>query len=289
MALTDTKELGAYLKERRLRLDPAALGYIDKRRRTAGLRREEVAHRANISTTWYTFLEQGRGGAPSADVLDRICRALMLTDAEREHAFLLGLGRPPALQYKTVEGITPRLQYILDSMEVCPALVRTATWDIVGWNRAAALVLVDYGKLPLKERNALRLMFLNQDARAAQPDWDMLARFVVAVFRADAARVGATSAIEPLVAELSEASPEFAAMWRDNDVRGFSEGIKTLHHPTLGAIGLEYSSFAVDGRPDLTMLVYTPAHKADAERIRAAMKHDSAKNPAHDLQLKKTG
>ncbi len=87
--------LGSYLKDRRNRLDPAALGLSGTRRRTPGLRREEVAQRANISPTWYTWLEQGRGGAPSADVLDRIARALMLTDVEREHLYLLGLGRPP--------------------------------------------------------------------------------------------------------------------------------------------------------------------------------------------------
>src|SRR6202789_4455107 len=91
--------LGAYLKERRAKLDPAAFGFPQEHRRTPGLRREEVAQRANISPTWYTWLEQGRGGAPSADVLDRISRALMLTDVEREHLFLLGLGRPPEVRY----------------------------------------------------------------------------------------------------------------------------------------------------------------------------------------------
>src|SRR5437868_12789098 len=117
MSLTDTREsaLGAYLKDRRTKLDPAAFGIPPMRRRTPGLRREEVAQRANISATWYTWLEQGRGGAPSADVLDRIARALMLTDVEREHAFLLGLGRPPERLYRRDDGVTPRLQRVLDA------------------------------------------------------------------------------------------------------------------------------------------------------------------------------
>ena len=140
--------LGAYLRDRRTRLDPAAFGFSVGRRRTPGLRREEVAQRSNISPTWYTWLEQGRGGAPSADVLNRIARGLMLTDIEREHLFLLGLGRPPEVRYKAAEGVTPRLQRVLDSLEVSPALVKTATWDIVAWNRAAAAVLTDYGALP---------------------------------------------------------------------------------------------------------------------------------------------
>src|ERR1700710_2924193 len=99
--------LGAYLRDRRAKLDPAAFGFSPERRRTPGLRREEVAQRANISPTWYTWLEQGRGGAPSSDVLDRISRALMLTDLEREHLFLLGLGRPPDVRYRKNDGVTP--------------------------------------------------------------------------------------------------------------------------------------------------------------------------------------
>ncbi len=106
--------LGSYLKDRRTRLDPAAFGFSG-RRRTPGLRREEVAQRANISSTWYTWLEQGRGGAPSPDVLDRIAGGLMLTEPEREHLFMLGLGRPPEVRYKPVEGVTPRLQRLLDT------------------------------------------------------------------------------------------------------------------------------------------------------------------------------
>src|SRR3984957_20147262 len=106
MIMPNSKEnrLGAYLKDRRSKLDPAALGFSMKRRRTPGLRREEVAQRAHVSATWYTWLEQGRGGSPSADVLDRISRALMLTDVEREHLFLLGLGRLPEVRYRKDEG-----------------------------------------------------------------------------------------------------------------------------------------------------------------------------------------
>src|SRR3984885_15047086 len=139
--------LGVYLKDRRAKLDPAAFGYAAKRRRTPGLRREEVAQRANISPTWYTWLEQGRGGAPSANVLDRIAGALMLTDVEREHLFLLGLGHPPEVRYRKDEGVTPRLQRVLDALQQSPALIRTATWNVVAWNRAATVMLTDYGAL----------------------------------------------------------------------------------------------------------------------------------------------
>jgi transcriptional regulator with XRE-family HTH domain len=173
MTAADIASLGAYLRHRRTRLDPVALGLSTGRRRTPGLRREEVAHRANISTTWYTWLEQGRGGAPSAEVLHRICEALMLTNVEREHAFILGLGRPPEIRYRPTDGITPRLQRVLDAFRPTPAMVRNATWDVVAWNRATSVVLPDYGSLPICERNVFAACFLTptheRDSRTGRP------------------------------------------------------------------------------------------------------------------------
>src|SRR5690349_11461684 len=166
--------LGSYLKDRRARLDPVSFGFGATRRRTPGLRREEVAQRANVSATWYTWLEQGRGGAPSDEVLDRIARALLLTNVEREHLFLLALGRPPEIRYAPAEaeGVTPRLQRVLDSLEVSPAYVKTCAWDVVAWNRAASVVLTDYGARAPADRNILRLMFCDPHIRAKQIDWE---------------------------------------------------------------------------------------------------------------------
>ena len=266
--LVPENPLGTYLRDRRARLDPGAFGFPAERRRTPGLRREEVAQRANISPTWYAWLEQGRGGAPSADVLDRIARALMLTDVEREHLFLLGLGRPPEARYRKSEGVTPRLQRVLDALHPSPALLRTATWDVVAWNRAATVLLMDYGSLPPEQRNMLRFVFLDPRARAAHYDWDSVARLVVGAFRLDAARAGAAADVEPLVDELSRLSPEFKTMWRDNDMPvGHGDGVKHVRHPVLGAIGFEFSAFAVDGRTDLSLLVYNPMTAEDAGRI----------------------
>jgi transcriptional regulator with XRE-family HTH domain len=263
--------LGTYLKNRRTKLDPAALGFVGGRRRTQGLRREEVAQRANISATWYTWLEQGRGGYPSADVLDRIAAALTLTAVEREHLFLVGLGRPPEVRYRGSDAITPRLQRLLDTLAVCPAIVRTATWDVVAWNRAAAAVLTDYAELPPDRRNILRLVFCDPGVRSRQADWDSVARFVVASFRIDAARAGADTEIAALVDELSQASPEFASMWRESNVETHGDGVKQLLHPDVGPIRLEYSGFAVDGRPDLSLIVYNPATPADCTLVERLM------------------
>ncbi len=270
MSTEAPNSLGTYLRDRRTRLDPATFGLSGSRRRTPGLRREEVASRANISPTWYTWLEQGRGGAPSADVLDRIAKGLMLTEPEREHIYMLGLGRLPEARYQPVDGITPRLQRVLDGMVLSPAIIKTAMWDVVGWNRAAAVLLTDYSKLPREGRNILRLMFGSDHVRARNADFDSIARFVVGAFRADVARAGASTSAEviKLVMELSRLSPEFEALWQDNDVVAHGEGIKRIHHPDAGLLAMEFSSFAVEGRPELGMIIYNPATSDDAERLR---------------------
>jgi transcriptional regulator with XRE-family HTH domain len=275
---TGTNALGQFLRDRRSRLDPAAFGFSG-RRRTPGLRREEVAQRANISPTWYTWLEQGRGGAPSADVLNRIASGLMLTEPEREHLFMLGLGRPPEVRFRSVEGISPRLQRLIETLDASPALVRTAAWDIVAWNRAATVVMTDYDRLAPGDRNILRLLFCNPTIRTVQHDWEAMARFVVGAFRADAARAGATSEIAALVDELCRTSPEFDALWQENDVISHGEGTKRLKHPILGDIELEYSGFAVDGRPDLNLVVYNPVDPAVAEHIRMLIRKDATDLP----------
>ncbi len=266
---SNDNQLGVYLRDRRARLDAAALGLPPTRRRTPGLRREEVAQRANVSATWYTWLEQGRGGAPSPDVLDRLARALALTVAEREHLYLLAQRRPPEVRYEAAERVSPRLQAVLDSLEFCPALLKNNIWDVVAWNRAASAVLTDYAAIPPDQRNALRLLFTDRSMRDAYPDWEANARFVVAVFRADTARAGASKRAEKLVADLCRISTEFGTMWHDNDVRlSYQDSTKHFNHPVGGAIALDYSAFAVDGQPSLTLMTLTPTTPTDADRVR---------------------
>ncbi len=273
MSLTPIKDrnpLGDYLKDRRAKLDPASLGLPAMRRRTPGLRREEVAQRAHVSATWYTWLEQGRGGAPSADVLDRLARALALAPVEREHLYLLAQGRPPEVRPPAPSSrISPRLQRVLDALETSPALLKDAAWDVLAWNEAAAAVLIDYAKLRPEERNVLRLVFCHPRIRAKMPDWERTARFVVATFRAGIARAGTPERARALVEELSRQSPEFAAMWTDHAVATHGEGTKRVQPEHGGLITLEYSSYAIDGQPGLGMVIYTPATPADARRVRS--------------------
>ena len=234
--------LARFLRDRRARLDPASFGFSG-RRRTPGLRREEVAQRANISSAWYVCLEQGRGGAPSPDVLDNLAKALLLTDAEREHLFLIGLGRAPETRYTHPEDIEPRLQNMLDHLHPAPAFIKTATWDLVAWNRAATVLWPDLEQLAPHERNTLRRVFLDPGARTLYYDWNAVARMAVAAFRADVARAGAMEEVAAMVDELSRASPAFKAMWQDNHVADNAHAVKDLRHPVLGKINFECSSF----------------------------------------------
>lgn len=258
--------LGSFLRDRRARLrpEPGAQG----RRRTPGLRREEVATRAGVSVTWYTWLEQGRGGPPSDEVLERLAAALELDSAGREVLFLLAQQRPPPLKPAAPGPVPPTLQLILDAMPTSPAFVKTPTWDIVAWNAAAAAVLGDYGDEPPAGRNSLRRLFGDDPAvRAHLPDWEESARFAVAVFRTDLARTGGSPAALALAAELEATSADFRRLWAENDVRNHGFGVKRLAHPLAGPLTLETAAFQVEGADGLTMVVFTPATAADARAI----------------------
>ncbi|MBT9386219.1 helix-turn-helix transcriptional regulator [Pseudooceanicola sp. CBS1P-1] len=270
----DDNALGRFLRDRRTRLDPASFGFDTGRRRTPGLRREEVAQRANISPTWYTWLEQGRGGAPSTDVIERIARGLMLTEPEREHLHVLAFGHPPEASYRAEDHVTPRLQRVLDGIPQGPAIIINATWDVLAWNRAAARLLTDYAALPKPQRNVLRLVFSRAGQQSNTSDWLSVCRYLVGTFRASVARAGASQDVTQLVEELSALSPVFRDLWAENAVTAHGDGIKRLHHAVLGLIEMEFSTFTVEGRADLTLLVYSPATPETAARIRDHLARD---------------
>ncbi|MBP2199534.1 helix-turn-helix transcriptional regulator [Pantoea cypripedii] len=263
MTMQDDNLLGNYLRERRQRLDAARLGYPMQRRRTPGLRREEVAIRACVSTTWYTWLEQGRGGAPSEVVLERLAQALELSAAERDHLFLLAQNRLPGVTWQAGVSVSPSLQRVLDSMPVTPALVKTAEWQVVAWNRAATKVFVDYAQLPPAQRNILLMIFRDEQMKKRLPEWESVARGLVANFRADVARTGASEHVRALVEELCAMSETFRRLWQSHEVSQHGEGIKQLWLPDEGVLELEYSTFAVEGKPGLSLVVFNPHREQD--------------------------
>jgi transcriptional regulator with XRE-family HTH domain len=265
-ALPDPRaSLGAFLRDRRERLQPTP--GVSGRRRTPGLRREEVALRAGVSVTWYTWLEQGRGGPPSEAVLERLSAALELDAPGREMLFLLAQHRPPPLKCAESSEVDPAVQRFLDSLATSPAFVKTRTWDVVAWNAAAVAVLGDYAALPARDRNGLRRLFCDPAARTNLPDWEEIVRFVVGVFRVDVARMGVSPEAERLVAELQAASADFRRLWAETDVRAHGFGLKRFHHPIAGPLMLEHAAFSIDGAEGLTVIVYTPVSSADVLAI----------------------
>ena len=234
-----------------------------------------MAARAGVSVTWYTWLEQGRGGPPSAHVLERLAHALELDAPAREILFLLAQNRPPPL-HAELAPILPApipptsVQPVLDAMRATPAFVKTRTWDVVAWNAAATAVLADYGALPPRARNVLRRLFCEPDARAYLDDWEDHARYAVAVFRYDVARVGGSPEADALVAELEAASPDFRRLWAENEVRSHGVSLKQFSHPDFGQLTCQITGFSIDGADGLTMVVFTPVSAADAAALEAA-------------------
>jgi transcriptional regulator with XRE-family HTH domain len=263
--------LGSFLKDRRSRINPANLGYPMSRRRTPGLRREEVALRANVSPAWYTWLEQGRGGTPSADVLDRLARGLGLTEAEREHLFLLAQNRPPKVRVAEQQAVEPALQHLLDSLELSPAAIRTPAWDVMAANRAARVIQGYRGE---ERFNILEAFFrrVQDDEWAADTARMEVARAVVAQFRADAFRAGYGPRAQEVVEGLTRASAVFRHFWNDQEVDLQFEPVKTLALQGQGELRFEHMTFSVDGHPGLKLVILNAATAEDRAQIRRLMK-----------------
>jgi transcriptional regulator with XRE-family HTH domain len=253
------QELGAFLRSRRERLSPADLGLAPgARRRTPGLRREEVAMAAGVGTTWYTWLEQGRDVRPSPEVLNALSRALRLDAAEKRHLFILA-GRPePGHRAIAVEKVEAPLLHMLDSLSMQPAYVTGRRWDVLAWNRAAAAIFGDYGLLKGDERNIIHMVFTNPQHRRLLVGWEELARVVLASFRAESAKYTGDPDFERLITLMMRSSPEFRAWWPERDVLRRLSGVKHVRHPVAGTMAFEHMSFSIDDGSDMRLVVYTP-------------------------------
>ncbi|WP_312236856.1 helix-turn-helix transcriptional regulator [Stenotrophomonas sp.] len=257
------REFGAFLRSRREKLTPASVGLAEGfRRRTPGLRREEVAMLAGVGTTWYTWLEQGRDVHPSVEVLSALADALKLDPAERRHLFILNNRPPPQAALTGPEQVEEPLRRMLDSLTGQPAYVLGRRWDVLAWNRAAEVLFGDYGKLQGDERNIMHLVFANPAHRRLLIDWDKLAPASLAMFRADSARYAGDLEFERLIATLMKASREFRDWWPRHDVLRPFTGHKRIKHPVGGRMTFEYTSLAVSDQPDMKLIVYTPLNEA---------------------------
>jgi transcriptional regulator with XRE-family HTH domain len=254
----DRSDLAAFLRTRRARLRPADVGLAPGlRRRTSGLRREEVAQLAGIGVTWYTWLEQGRNIGVSREALLSLAKALRLNAAETAHLCALGQKPVPPVPAERPVELSQTVRRIVDAIAL-PAYVKNERWDLVAWNRAAAILFIDYALLPEAERNVLWLTFMSPVYRRLMPNWAEDVHDLVARFRVDFGRASGGKAMAELCERLTEASPEFRTLWPRHEVVDRTMGRRRLRHPLLGVSDYDFATFAVEGAPGLRMIVFTP-------------------------------
>ncbi|GAB3855026.1 helix-turn-helix transcriptional regulator [Micromonospora andamanensis] len=247
--------LGEYLRARREMTSPERAGVTSSgRRRTPGLRREEVAQLSGVSTDYYARLEQGRERHPSGQVLDAVARTLRLDPEEVAHLHLLGrTGHRPARR-SVRAAVRPSLLRLMDGWAHTPALIVDHTMEVLAGNRLGRALFAEV--LAQDEPNLVRFVFLSSTARSFYPEWDQVARSSLGALRAAAGNMPDDPRLTELVGELSLKSPEFRRLWARHDVRGKSHEAKLLHHPEFGELTLTYESFTVDGASGQQLIVY---------------------------------
>ncbi|WP_405469827.1 helix-turn-helix domain-containing protein [Streptomyces canus] len=272
--------LGEFLKKRRSELSPHTVGLpsTSRPRRVAGLRREEVAQLASISTDCYTRLEQGRMQA-SAPVLDTLARVLHLDDDERGRLFQLAGRTTVRTRRRGVQRIQPQLQRVLEDLTSVPALVQGRRGDILAWNTLAAALVTDFSRLPEKHRNYPRLLFTDPVTRSLYADWETAGQVTVAQLRREAAKCPEDHRLIALVGELSMRDKQFAQWWGDRRATARTTGTNTLIHPVVGEVTLDCDTLTSGTDPDQYMTVWSaapgsPAH--DQLRILASWAADQS-------------
>jgi transcriptional regulator with XRE-family HTH domain len=260
-------DLGSFLRARRARLRPSAVGLPEHgHRRTVGLRREEVAALSGVSIDYYTRLEQGRDRHPSADVLGALARGLNLSDDERAHLFRLAGYLPPSPARPPADAVRRETRVVVEALHPMPAYLLTAAMDVVAWNRAASALLVEFQAVPPRERNILWLSFLHPSFRERWLDWEATAGDLVATLRGELSRHPDHPEIRDLVSRLAVASPQFADWWRRHDVATLCGGNRRLLHPRLGELRLVCEQMTVPPA-DQRLVVLLPADAASADRL----------------------
>lgn len=267
---TKRRQLIEFLKGCRARLTPTQVGLPDtNRRRTPGLRREDVAALAGVSVTWYTWLEQGRDIQVSADVLERISTTLRMSPDEREYLFALVQHRPAPPSPARTETVTPTLARMLESLGV-PAIVLTARWDVVAWNWLALKVIRDYGALPPGRRNLLRILLVEDEAYQQDPEiYEAMARRILAKFRVDYSQNAGDPAFEELIADLAASCPAFCRLWNLAEVVSKHDAVVT--HPKGPGVKFEHSSYVPEGSANLRVVVFTPCAEASLALVHDAV------------------
>ncbi|OPF78217.1 DNA-binding protein [Streptomyces antioxidans] len=260
-------ELAAFLRSRRERITPEQVGLVrGRRRRTPGLRREEVAQLSTVGVTWYTWLEQARDIHVSAQVLDAIARALLLDRSERSHLFALA-GTIDPTPASECTGVPQALQLMLERLEPFPACVQNSRFDLLAYNRSYRLLMCDLDQVAPEDRNCLWLAFTNDEWRSSLVDRDETIRIMAAKFRAVMAEHVAEPAWKAMVKRLEDASPEFREIWARHEVVRPGDKIKVYRQSRVGILRLASTSLWTGPQQGSKLLTYTPADVETQERL----------------------
>lgn len=262
-------ELGDFLRSTRASLSPEQAGVPGKsRRRAPGLRREEVAELADISPTWYTWLEQGRDIHASHAVLARIADALQLDADKREHLFVLADPDRQDRQPQLAETVSSAFRHVYDSLSAYPAFIRGRRWDMLAWNDLARVFFGDIDILPPSKRNVLRWVFMSPELRRYCVEWEHELRAMLALFRMDYDRYADEGDwFDSLVNELTGTSPEFANWWRQHEINRWRVPVNRYVHPAVGEVALKRIGLSSDDSAGLHLVAFPPVDAASAAKL----------------------
>lgn len=266
---TRLQALSVFLKTHRAKIQPQSVGLpVGTRRRTPGLRREEVAQLAGVSSTWYTWLEQGRDIKVSTSVLDCISTSLQLSVDERKYLYALALETGPGttlIHEQSVPQISPSLNRILLELKHCPTLISDRRCHIVGWNQAASHVFLDFEQIPYEQRNMIRLLFIRKEFQRLAINWEQFVKGYLAIFRAYYGQYVEDPWYNHFLEEMRGIHPRFDDLWEQSDVSSAPDVLLEFRHAKAGKMLFHLTSLQVHGSEDLRCSIYTPAPDSTTE------------------------
>jgi len=257
-ALPLDRQRAEFLRSCRARIKPADLGLpVPQRKRTGGLRREDVAALSGVSVSWYTWLEQGRGMRVSDEVLERISRTFRLSQDERVYLFSLVQHRPPRLHRDAHFEAPPEIARMINGV-AAPAVVMNLRWDVLAWNRLNSLFFRDYSATPPSKRNLAEILFTEPRYLQDPTEFEGMARRVLAKLRVDYSKAGNDPRFESLIRRLGTVSPLFRRIWRTPEINVRSYGLHRFRHAQYGELSFEHTSYVPDGHPTVRVVVCMP-------------------------------
>ena len=277
------RQRAEFLRSCRARIKPADLGLPEpQRKRTEGLRREDVAALSGVSLAWYTWLEQGRTMRVSDEVLERICHTFRLSEDERIYLFSLVQHRPPRRNYEARLEVPPELLRLVRGIAV-PAVVMNLSWDILAWNELNTIMYRDYGAMPADERNLIEILFSRPSYYSDPAQFESMAQRVLAKMRVDYSNSAGDPKFEALIRRLETNSPQFRRIWRTPEINPRSYGSNRFIHERYGPLSFEHTSYVPDGQADVRVVICMPEDEATRRALLHAQSAMQSTNDADQV------